>query len=76
MKKQNNKINISQEIEFFVKSPLTKYKGSYVALLGKKVIASGRSAKTAWEKAKKLYPKKLPTIAKVPSEEVLVLLWK
>jgi len=76
MKKKQTTMHASEEFEFFIKSPLTKYKGNYVALLGKKVIASGRSAKTAWEKAKKLYPKKLPTIAKVPSEEVLVLLWK
>lgn len=76
MNQKNSKTNTSEEFDFFIKSPLTKYKGNYVALLGKKVVASGKSAKSVWEKAKKLHPEKLPTIAKVPKEEVLVLLWK
>ena len=63
----------SIEFDFFVHTPLTKYKGKYVALLGKKVVAFGASAKDVWEKARKKHPQKLPTIAKIPKEEVLVI---
>lgn len=67
----------SPEFQFFVETPLTQYKGKYVALLGKKVVASGVSAKEVWEKAKRKYQKELPTIAKIPKEEVLVMIrWR
>ena len=66
----------SAEFDFFVHTPLTKYKGKYVALVGKKVVAFGLSAKDVWEKARKKHPQKLPTIAKIPKEEVLVMRWK
>ncbi len=61
----------STEFDFFVHTPLTKYKGKYVALVGKKVVAFGVSAKDVWEKARKKHPQKLPTIAKIPKEEVV-----
>jgi len=66
----------SDEFDFFVTHPLTSYKGKYIAILGKKVVSSGTSAKEVWERAKKKYPSSLPTIAKIPKEEVLVLRWK
>lgn len=77
-KKKRFKIPKSQEFEFFLKSPLKRYKGKYVAILGKKIIASGESAKEVWEKARKKYHGKLPTIAKLPKEETLILrvLWR
>lgn len=71
---KKNKTN-SSEFEYFVKTPLTNYEGQYVALVGEKVVASGSTAKEVWEKAKKKYPNKLPTLAKLPKEEVLVLTW-
>lgn len=72
--KQKTKIT-SPEFDFFLHTPLTEYEGKYVAIVGKKVISSGLSAKEVWEKAQKKYPKSLPTIAKIPKQEVLVLLW-
>lgn len=66
-------LEISKEFDFFVHNPLTKYKGLYVALIGNKVIASGDSAKEVWEKALKKSSSNLPTIAKLPKEEVLIL---
>jgi len=69
-------LNVSPEFDFFVHNPLTKYEGSYVAILGRKVIASGKSAKEVWSEARKRYPKSLPTIAKIPKEEILVMIWR
>lgn len=68
----------SKEFEFFLRASLKKYKGKYVVIIGNKVVASGDNAKEVWEMAKKKYPKKLPTLAKLPKEEALVLkiLWR
>lgn len=76
MKNQQNKKSVSPEFDFFIKTPLTKYEGQYVAIIGRKIVSSGASAKIVWSKAKKKHPKLLPTIAKIPKKEVLVLLWK
>lgn len=64
---------MTQEFRFFLHGNLKKYRGRYVALIGHKVVASGHDAKKVWEKAQKLYPRKLPTLAKLPKSEVLVL---
>lgn len=63
------------EFEFFVRSDLSEYKGQYVAIIGKEVVASGKTAKEVWGKAKRRYPNKTPTLAKLPKEEALVLIW-
>lgn len=76
MKIQTSQKKISPEFDFFVHSSLDRYEGKYVAILGKKVVSSGLSAKTVWEKAREKYPKSIPTIAKVPRQEILVLIWK
>lgn len=68
--------SLSPEFEFFINAPLSRYEGMYVALLGKKVISSGTTAKEAWDKARKKNPKSLPTIAKIPKKEVMVLIWR
>jgi len=75
-KTKKESIEISPEFDFFVHNPLTKYEGRYVAILGRKVIASGKSAKEVWGEAKKRYPNSLPTIAKIPKEEILVMIWR
>lgn len=68
-----NKKQLSIEFDFFVKTDFSSYKGNYIALVNKKVVASGSNAKKVWEKAKAKYPKKIPTLAKLPKEETLVL---
>ncbi len=72
-KKQSKR---NPEFEYFIKADFSRYKGQYVALLGRKVIAFGNNAKEVWEKARKKYPAQMPTLAKLPREEVLILLWK
>lgn len=67
---------VSKEFDYFVHTPLTKYQGKYVALEGKKVVSSGTTAKGAWKKALKKHPGSLPTIAKIPKEEILILKWR
>lgn len=72
-KNKSLKTSRSPELDYFLKTPLKKYQGKYVAILKNKVIASGKDAKEVWKEARKKYPKQLPTLAKVPKEETLVL---
>ncbi|OGJ17077.1 hypothetical protein A3K73_01470 [Candidatus Pacearchaeota archaeon RBG_13_36_9] len=62
----------SKEFEFFVKADLRKYSGRYVAIVDDKVVASGENAKKVFEEAKKKTGK-IPTLAKIPKEEALIL---
>ena len=68
---------MSRELEFFLKADLSKYRGKYVAIIGDKIIAAGENAEEVWKESKRKYPDKTPKIAKIPSEEVLILfVWK
>ena len=69
-------LKTSPEFDFFLHTPLTRYEGKYVAILGKKVVASGLSAKDVWDEALKKYPNQIPTIAKLPKKEVMVMIWR
>lgn len=69
-------LKTSPEFDFFLQNPLTKYEGRYVAILGRKVVASGLSAKDVWDEAIKKYPNQIPTIAKLPKNEILVMIWR
>ena len=62
----------SKEFEFYVKTDLSKYNGKYVAIVEDKVAASGENAKDVWEEAKRKTGK-IPTLAKIPREEALIL---
>ena len=65
----------SNEFNYFIKADLTRYKGSYIAIVGNKVVAHGDSAKEVWGRARQKYPDKTPTLAKLPKEEALILIW-
>ena len=62
----------SKEFEFYLKADLSKYEGKYIAIVDDKVITSGNNAKIVFEEAQKK-PGKIPTLAKVPKEEALIL---
>jgi hypothetical protein len=64
---------MSKEFKFFLKSDLSRYQGKYIAIVDNKVVACDDNAKKVWEKAKKKYPNRLSTIAKLPREEALIL---
>ncbi len=64
---------MSKEFEFFVKANLKRYRGKYIAIIGKKIVASGENARDVWQKAKKKFPRQIPTLAKLPKEEALIL---
>ena len=72
----SKKRKIIKDFDFFLSANLDRYKGEYVAIVSDKVAAHGTNAKEVWNKARQKCPKVLPTIAKLPQEEVLILLWK
>jgi lysine/ornithine N-monooxygenase len=58
---------------YFIGIDLSKYRGKYVAIIDKKVVASGTDAKEVWADVKRRYPDKTPELAKISREETLVL---
>ena len=64
---------MKNDIEWYAEADLSKYKGKYVAILDKKVVASGINAKKVIEEAKRKYPRKKSFLAKVAGDETLVL---
>jgi lysine/ornithine N-monooxygenase len=64
-----------EELKWFASFPneMEQFRGKHVAMIGRKVVASGDSAKEVFEKAKKEYPDKMPVLAFIPRKETLVL---
>jgi len=52
----------------------SKYRGRYVALVRREIVASGRDAEKVWLEAKKKYPQAQPELLKVSKGETLVLI--
>ncbi|OGG57160.1 MAG: hypothetical protein A3F84_04185 [Candidatus Handelsmanbacteria bacterium RIFCSPLOWO2_12_FULL_64_10] len=48
-----------------------KYRGEYIAVSGKKVIAHGKHLRDVMKRAKKIDPD--PLICKVPTQEILIV---
>ena len=63
----------SQNYAFFMKEDVSKYSGEWIAICNKQVVSSGPSAKVLFDEAKKKYPKERPFIARVPTEETMIL---
>ncbi len=61
------------DVKWFSKHDFSRYSGKYVAIIDKKVVASGKNAKNVWKDAKKKFPKETPAIAKIPKKETYVL---
>lgn len=59
--------------DYFLKVDTSAYKGEWVAITQSKVVAHGKDAQTVYNQAKKKAPKGEVSLAKVPSEQVLVL---
>ncbi len=59
--------------DFYVNNDLSEYAGKWVAIVGEEVVASGDNAKVVFEEAKRKFPDRLPLLAKVPKDEILIL---
>jgi len=69
------KTEVDEDFIWFVEHPedFEDYRGRHVAIWNKRVVGHGRSAKEAYEMAKKSHPKSKPTLAFIPREEELIL---
>lgn len=68
-------IRMKEELKLFTSFPkeMEQFRGKHVAIIGKKIVASGDSAKEVFEKARKYYPEKIPVLAFIPRKEALIL---
>ncbi len=60
--------------KFFVAIDFSKYKGRYVAIVRRRIVASGHDAEQVWHEAKRKYPDAQPELVKVSKGETLVLI--
>lgn len=65
--------DLQSNYNFYLKSNLNRYNGQWVAIVNKKVISHSRSPKKAYLTAKKKFPNKNPFMAKVSSNQAMVL---
>jgi hypothetical protein len=63
---------VMKKRRFFVTLDFSKYKGRYVAIVGKRIVASGNDAEKVWLQAKKKHPNAQPELLKVSKGETLV----
>jgi len=53
---------------------VTKYAGQYVAVVNETLVAVGESGKEVEERARKIEPRKMPSVLRVPREEDMACL--
>lgn len=59
--------------DYFVRMDTSRYKGEWVAIAGKKVVAHGKDAEKVYKEAKKRYKAGDISLAKAPNEQMLIL---
>ncbi len=64
----------NKSYEFYINNDLSEYAGKWVAIVDEQVVASGDNAKVVLEEALKKFPDRMPLLAKIPKQEVLILL--
>jgi len=64
---------VSSNYDFFVKTSTSKYKGEWLAIADKKIIAHGKKADEVYKAASKKTKSKNISLAKAPNAQMLVL---
>jgi len=67
----------SREFRFYVsKAPEINrsFAGKHVAIIGDRIVASGKSPLEVWKRAKKSHPQSRPLLAYVPKRDTLAIL--
>jgi len=67
-------IKINKNFQAFVKLDRRKYLDNYIVIIDGKVRFSGKDIKKMLREVRKKYPNKTPLVAKIPKEEVMVLI--
>ncbi len=64
---------MDKRYDLFVTKDMSEYTGLWIAIVQDEIVAADKSAKTAYKKARDKYPTKSPLLAKVPTEETMIL---
>lgn len=64
---------VSKNYLNFLRINTRRYRGEWIAMAGKKVVAHGKRADKIYQVAIKLYPNQKISLAKIPKEDSLVL---
>lgn len=64
---------MSKNLQRYLRLDKATYKNQYVVLVEGKVVAKGKNIEKILKRVHKTYPRKVPFVAKVPGDEVLVL---
>ena len=72
MTKQRSQ-TLSKNYRTFLKVDTRRFRGEWIALVDKKVVAHGKKADVIYNRAAKQYPPKKISLAKIPEQETLVL---
>ncbi len=59
--------------EFYINADLSEYAGKWVAIVDGKVVASGDRADEVYDEAKRRFSDKEVMLAKVPTDDTLIL---
>jgi hypothetical protein len=66
---------VDEDFIWYVENPkaFEKFRGMHVAIWNKRVIGYGKTAKEAYEMAKRNEPKSEPALAYIPEDEAMIL---
>ncbi len=64
---------MSENYNWYIGADTSRFAGKWIAIARKKVVASGNDARDVYEKAKKEHPNEKLSLAKVPTEDTLIL---
>lgn len=69
----NKKMQTSANYQYFIKVDTRRFKGEWIAIADKKIVAHGKDAEEVYKTAQKKVKTRNISLAKVPQEQMLVL---
>jgi len=63
------------DLKWFAGADLSKHEGEYVIILNQRIVVHGKNLKKMLNEFRKKHPNKIPKVAKIPEENLLVLKW-
>ncbi len=64
---------MSRNLEAYLRLKKARYREQYLVLVDGKLVGKGKDIEKILRRVQKSYPHKVPFVAKVPGDEVLVL---
>ena len=72
-RRAESRTKMSKNLAAYLRLNKARYKDQYVVLVDGKLVAKGKAIEKLLKNVRKSYPRKVPFVAKVPGDEVLVL---